>query len=1059
MTNTQYRQRMVGYAPTYRKRSNGTGKVFLWIVLAIFCTIGVVGGWRFWIQIINKLPDIEEIENFNFKQATTITDRNGVVLYRMFEENRQYVWYENISSHFVNWLVATEDQRFWENAGIDPIGMVRAAITDVTQGKTHGASTLTQQLIKLIMLNPEKKIERKLKEIILAVKLSGYIKKDISTTTKWLSETEIDRKVKEKIMELYSNLIFLGNNAYGIEAASQTYFGTKAKDLTILQAAILAGIPQAPSRYDPFSNRPILMGEIIVEDKEGNPSEITEALLAQIITKAETNINNSKLESKRDDQAILEFLNSVMNVTVQDEVGNTLNVHYEPGRKDVVLARMFEEKYITEFELKKAIIEWFTYKFTRWSTSIKAPHFVFRIINLLQEQYSEEMLQKWGLTVTTSLDYTMQEMAEASILENKEKLTSNKANNSSLIYADSQNGDILSYVGSIDYNDAEIDGQVDMIQSSRQPWSTVKPLLYALWFMKLALTIDSPIYDIRMKIGEDEPNNADGWFWWLTTIRQALAGSRNIPAIKMFFSVGGENAVKSFFSSLWISNLQWWAKFYGYPLAIWASEMKMMDLTNAYMHLSALWKPARINPILEIRWPDNSLLYKKDVVLQEQVIPTGVAYLIRKILSDNSNLPPDWVRQFTAPGKLVMATKSWTTNIVKGQEKLPRDWWLMTYTPSKVLWLWWGNTDWSAMHKDAYGWWLNSGIRKSFLSKLQENGYIQNEAVTPTEIKDVVISKLSGKLAGAQTPLEFTQKSLAYLQTAPTAVDANATKIDIDTLCNGTPSELTPPQDLTSAYYLRPETIMPDQRDQADIVNRRQTVGIEKYKETMWPILLTELTGSCAEMRQGLTELGDISLNIIKPLPGEKITRTFSLRHQSSSSHTIKTIKVFLWEQELNLLNYKKSWWLNDISTITVPDSIVPWTYELKLIAIDDQWYSDSKALQVTLIDKDNTPPYLMDTKVQIEQQADNTYKIALLFADESSTITEWTIEQNGTLVHSFTTNIAQFIVSTLASQLSWVALDSAGNKWIGTIDLTKYKVKNLETPPTESGTGDENDD
>jgi membrane carboxypeptidase/penicillin-binding protein PbpC len=560
--------------------------------------------------------------------------------------------------------------------------------------------------------------------------------------------------------------------------------------------------------------------------------------------------------------------------------------------------------------------------------------------------------------------------------------------------------------------------------------------------MKLALSIDSPIYDIRMKIGEDEPNNADGWFWWLTTIRQALAGSRNIPAIKMFFSVGGENAVKSFLSSLGIRDLEGWAKFYGYPLSIWASEMKMIDLTNAYMHLSALGKPAKINPILEIRWPDNSLLYKKEVALQEQVIPTGVAYLIWKILSDNSNLPADWVRQFTAPWKLVMATKSGTTNIVKGEEKLPRDGWLMTYTPSKVIWLWWGNTDGSAMYKDAYWGWLNSGIRKSFITKLQESGYIQNEAVTATETKEVVISKLSWKLASAETPLAFTQKSLAYLQTAPTEYDAGASKIDIDMLCNWTPSELTPPQDLSSAYFIRPETIMPDQRDQSDIQNRRQTVGIEKYKESVWPILLTQLTGSCAEQRQWLTSLGDISLNIIKPLPGEKITRNFSLRHQTTSSHTIKTVKVFLGTQELNLLNYRKTWWLNDISTISVPESIAPWTHELKLIVIDDKWYSDTKSIQVTLIDADTTPPYLMDTKVQIEQQADGTYKIALLFADESSTLREWTIEQNGTTIHSFKDNIAQFVVNNLDNQLSRVALDSANNKWTWVIDLKRYKVK-----------------
>jgi hypothetical protein len=235
---------------------------------------------------------------------------------------------------------------------------------------------------------------------------------------------------------------------------------------------------------------------------------------------------------------------------------------------------------------------------------------------------------------------------------------------------------------------------------------------------------------------------------------------------------------------------------------------------------------------------------------------------------------------------------------------------------------------------------------------------------------------------------------------------------------------------------------MPDQRDQADIQNRRQTVGVEKYKESVWPILLTQLTGSCAEQRQWLTSLGDISLNIIKPLPGEKITRTFSLRHQTTSSHTIKTVKVFLGTQELNLLNYRKTGWLNDISTISVPESIAPWTHELKLIVIDDQWYSDTKSIQVTLIDADTTPPYLMDTKVQIEQQADGTYKIALLFADESSTLREWTIEQNGTTIHSFKDNIAQFTVNSLDNQLSRVALDSANNKWTWVIDLKRYKVK-----------------
>ncbi len=1011
----------------------------------------MIGLWwfaRFWTQIVNKLPDINDIEDFNFKQSTVITDRNGIVLYRMFEENRQYVPYQEISAHFVNWLVATEDQRFWENAWIDPIGMVRAAITDVTEWKTHGASTLTQQLIKMMMLTPEKKIERKLKEIILAVKINDYIKNDISETTKWLSSTEIDKQVKEKIMELYSNLIFLWNNAYGVEAAAQTYFNSKAKDLTVLQSAILAWMPQAPSRYDPYGNRGILMWKFVVTDDAWEEVVMTPELQSQINTKAKTVIEESTLKNQKEDQALIDFLTSARETKIDDWSWWTYNVTYQPWRKDIVLSRMFEENYITEFELKKALIEWVDYEFHHGNVSIKAPHFVFWVIEQLKQQYDQETLQKWWLTVTTSLDYTIQEMAEQSIIENKERLATNKANNSSLIYADSQNGDILAYVWSIDYNNEEIDGQVDMIQSMRQPWSTIKPFIYSLWFMKLPLALDSPIYDLRMKIDKDEPNNADWGFGWLTTIRQALAGSRNIPAIKMFFNVWWENVVKKFLGDLWIQNLTEGNKFYWYPLAIGASEMKMMDLTNAYMHLSAMGTPAKINPILEIRWPNNNLLYKKEVEMQEKVIPQWVAYLMWQILSDNRNMPADRVRQFTAPGKLTMATKSGTTNVVKDEKKLPRDWWLMTYTPSKVLWLWWGNTDGTPMHQDAYWWWLNSWIRKSFLDKLLKEWYIQNETVTSNDVKEVVISKISWKLASQNTPTWFTAKSLSYAPTAPTEFDASITSTEVDMLCIGIPTELTPPSDIKTAFVITPETMMPDKRDLEDIRAWRQTNWIEIYKESIGPIIIngTEEELKKCEERSWLT--WDVSVTIVKPTSGEKISRSFSIRHKSTSSNPIKTIKVFLWTQELQVLAYRKWWSVNDITTITIPDTIPLWSHELKLVVIDDKWVSDTKSVSVTLIDSDTTPPYLMENKVQIEQKTDGSYTIGLLFGDESSTVLWWTIQQNGVTIKTFESgSIVSFTVSTLGS-ISWTASDTANNKWSWTIDLTKYKIKNAQTAP-----------
>lgn len=222
------------------------------------------------------------------------------------------------------------------------------------------------------------------------------------------------------------------------------------------------------------------------------------------------------------------------------------------------------------------------------------------------------------------------------------------------------------------------------------------------------------------------------------------------------------------------------------------------------------------------------------------------------------------------------------------------------------------------------------------MKKLIDGGYITNELPNEVDVKEVTISKLSGKLANAQTPLEFTKRSLSYLQTAPSAVDDNVTSIEIDKLCNGIPTELTPTTDLSKAWFIKPESILPDQRDQQDIVERRNTTGIEKYKEERGAITLTALTGSCAE-RTAIVGLGDITLNIIKPLAGEKITKSFSLWLQSKSSNTIKNIKISLGDQELKTIKNSKAGDLSTITTITLPDSIATGVQELKVVVIDDK--------------------------------------------------------------------------------------------------------------------------
>jgi hypothetical protein len=137
-----------------------------------------------------------------------------------------------------------------------------------------------------------------------------------------------------------------------------------------------------------------------------------------------------------------------------------------------------------------------------------------------------------------------------------------------------------------------------------------------------------------------------------------------------------------------------------------------------------------------------------------------------------------------------------------------------------------------------------------------------------------------------------------------------------------------------------------------------------------------------------------VSLNVIKPLPGEKITKKFSLWHQSKSSNPIATVKVYLDDKELKVINYKKSSGITDINTISIPEATPVGNYNLKVVVLDSSGASDSKTIEVNLVANDSTAPYIMENKIKITKQTDGNYEIVLLFADESSTVREGSIEQ-----------------------------------------------------------------
>lgn len=384
-----------------------------------------------------------------------------------------------------------------------------------------------------------------------------------------------------------------------------------------------------------------------------------------------------------------------------------------------------------------------------------------------------------------------------------------------MLYVDTSNGDVLAYVGSINYFDDEIDGQVDMIRTKRQSGSSIKPLLYALGFMMLPLTIDTPIYDLPFNVGSKTPHNADGKYEGLLPLKMALGHSRNIPSVKMFLALGGENVVKPFFQHLGLTSILN-DESYGYSLSLGAAEVPMLELASAYAHLTTS-TPAEINPILSITTRDGSSIYKKEVIKRDDIIPAGVRYLIWKILSDPQNRLVGWISKFNVSG-LVYALKTGTSNMVKDGKSLPRDGRVAAYTPAHLVLMWAGNADARPMYSTAYGGTIHAEPLKKFLSYLLKNNHISNSEITNAETSNVTISKISGKIASQTTPFDLLVPTMGYINSIPSEEEDVIDDLTYDSSCIGMVSPMSNTEEIQRGYLVHSlSSFMPNQEDLTSI--------------------------------------------------------------------------------------------------------------------------------------------------------------------------------------------------------------------------------------------------
>lgn len=434
------------------------------------------------------------------------------------------------------------------------------------------------------------------------------------------------------------------------------------------------------------------------------------------------------------------------------------NVDALIGRQGWILDSMAELGYITETDAEFAKNE--KLEFNQKRDDITAPHFVMYVREYLTEKYGELTVEQGGLQVLTTLDMVKQTLAEKVIAEGAESNLSWEASNAALVAIDTKTGQIIAMVGSKDFFDEEIDGQVNVTIRPRQPGSSFKPVVYTAAFIK-GYTPDTVLYDVETKFlnydGKDyEPKNYDLKQRGPVTITKALAGSLNIPAVKAIYLTGVDNVI-DLAEDLGYTTLSDRSRF-GLSLVLGGGEVTLLEHVNAF---SALAREGEYHPpvaILEVKDKDGNILeeYKKK---EKKVLSSEIARLTNKILSDNGARAYVFGENnhLTLGGRPV-AAKTGTTNDY-------RDAWTIGYTPSLAVGVWVGNNDNSAMKRGAAGGVVAAPIWNSFMRQILGDTPFENfkepkgiETSKPalngsiTEGIKVKIDKATGKLATSLTP-------------------------------------------------------------------------------------------------------------------------------------------------------------------------------------------------------------------------------------------------------------------------------------------------------------------
>ncbi|UCG26152.1 MAG: transglycosylase domain-containing protein [Chloroflexota bacterium] len=585
------------------------------LALLVFGGVAITGAFIYSglsADIEDGIAALDSAQSRDTFETTQILDRNGKLLWEVFGEGkRTRIPLAKIPQELIDATVATEDDTFFENNGLDAPSVAAAIVANLRNPdeRPQGASTITQQLVRHIAFEYEDRTavnySRKTKEILLA----------------WL----MNRKyAKDEILEMYLNEIYYGNLAYGVEAAAQTYFGKPATDLSLAESSLLAALPQSPVELDPLNN-----------------------------------LDGAK------------------------------------QRQWLVLNLMVNERYISRTEAEAAYLA--PLSFAAQEVSLQAPHFAVYVRQQLEEQFGPDLVANGGLRVTTSLDLDYQRLAEMLARQHVDSIDpANNVGNASLVAIKPGTGEILAMLGSLDYRDGSIDGNVNVALSPQQPGSAIKVLTYAAALSaqpeqdRRSWTAADILWDVPVEYPQldgvvYEPVNYDRRFHGPVRLRDALANSYNVPAVLLLQDIG-ISSVLEMAGRLGISSFEHDPQRYGLSLTLGGGEVSPLELTSAYAVFAN--GGYRLPPVAILRVVDGegTTLYEYQPPAPEPALDPGVAYMISDILDDDLARTPAMGRDNPLELSFPAAVKTGTSNEA-------RDNWTVGYTPGLAVGVWAGNND------------------------------------------------------------------------------------------------------------------------------------------------------------------------------------------------------------------------------------------------------------------------------------------------------------------------------------------------------------------------------